>query len=461
MISNDTYYLNNKYCGDYLRYASSAVTAQSGLISSLGDSIRWEIRAVDGGYIIRSKSDTTKYLGVPTNTSSNSVYVTTVSDAVIPARCIWNITVAYGGGCLVKNTYNSKYLYSSGNSVYTSSSTGSNGTSTYDTRVWRIASTTYYGNSSSSTHRELSAYSSFPDYELENGQSRYFYIDEYYSNEMWCSSSTDFLYSVSPTGKVTVSSGKLNAIERGVVTITATHKVTNRVKTFEVFVKNSLLAEADIERLYDDFDELLGDGYANLPLYNILDVSDVVEDIVENDQTITNYCNQYRMPKEFVQSVLFREIWCYSVADAAADVAVQDYYAWMEGTGSKPLVIKTDSSTGLGQIFASTAIKALNHAEDRGFINLTSQYDQGDWQDVWYVWKNLHDNNTYNIYCCALVILDCQYEFETSVPFEDFFDFSESQIKTILARYNGYGDAAAEYGDICYEYYEMFESINN
>lgn len=109
MISNDTYYLNNKYCGDYLRYASSAVTAQSGLISSLGDSIRWEIRAVDGGYIIRSKSDTTKYLGVPTNTSSNSVYVTTVSDAVIPARCIWNITVAYGGGCLVKNTYNSKY----------------------------------------------------------------------------------------------------------------------------------------------------------------------------------------------------------------------------------------------------------------------------------------------------------------------------------------------------------------
>lgn len=152
-------------------------------------------------------------------------FISRASDAVIPARCIWSITVAYGGGCLVKNTYNSKYLYSSGNFVYTSSSTGSNGTSTYDTRVWRIASTTYYGNSSSSTHRELSAYSSFPDYELENRQSRYFYIDEYYSNEMWCSSSTDFLYSVSPTGKVTVSSGKLNAIERGVVTISANHKL--------------------------------------------------------------------------------------------------------------------------------------------------------------------------------------------------------------------------------------------
>ena len=465
LLSDNTYYLNNRYCGDYLRYASSSVTAKSGLISSLGNSICWEIRSVDGGYVIRSSTDTTKYLGVSTrsNTSTSEVApieIVTVTDTIVPPRCVWSIRIANGGGCLIKNTYNSRYLYSYGTNVNTVQGTGSVG-STYDTRVWRIASTSYYGNTSSVSHREMSESSKFPDYELENNQSISFYIDEYYDNEIWCSASTDFSYSVSRSGKVEISSGKLNAIDRGIIIITATHKVTNRVKTFEVFVKNSLLTETEIDRLYDDFDELLGDGYADFPPYNILDVSDVVEDIVENDQTITNYCNQYRIPKEFVQSVLFREIWCYSVADAAVDVAVQDYYAWMEGTGSKPLVSKTDSSTGLGQIFASTAIKALNHADDRGFINLTSQYDQGNWHDVWYVWKNLHDNNTYNIYCCALVILDCQYEFETSVPYEDFFDFSESQIKTILARYNGYGDDAADYGDICYEYYEIFESINN
>ena len=244
------------------------------------------------------------------------------------------------------------------------------------------------------------------------------------------------------------------------MTITATHKVTNLVKTFEVYVKNSFLTEADIDRLYNDFAELLGDGYANFPLYNILDVSDVIEDIVENDQSITNYCNQYRIPKEFVQSVLFREIWCYSVTDAAADVLVQEYYAWKEGKGTKPLVIKEDSSTGLAQIFSSTAIKALNHADDRGFITLNVQYDQDEWRDVWSVWKGLHDSNSYNIMCCALVILDCQYEFEDIVPYDDFFDFAESQIKKILARYNGYGDAAVSYGNICYEYYETFENIN-
>ncbi len=460
-ISNDTYYLNNRHCGDYLQYASSAATASSGLISSLGNSIRWEIISVDGGYIIRSKSDPSKYLAVPSNISSTSVSIVTVNDSTISQKCIWSITMASGGGCLVKNTYNSKYLHSFGNSLYTTSGTGAVGTSLYDSQVWRVASTSYYGNTDSSTRREMSAYSYFPNYELENGQSSYFNINEYYDNEMWCSSSTDFTYMISRSGKVTISSGKLNAIGRGVVTITATHNVTNLVKTFEVYVKNSLLTDAEINRLYDDFEQLLGNGYANAIGYNFFKVPDVVETIVVNDQTITDYCNQYRIPKEFVQSVLFREIWCYSATDIVADESVQAYYAWMEGTGSKPGIIKTDSSTGIGQIFASTAIQALNHADDRGFISLTSKYNQDDWRDVWSVWKNLHDSRLYNINCCVLVILDCQYEYQYIVPYEDIFDCTESQIKTILARYNGTNDKAVEYGNLCYEYYEIFESINN
>ncbi len=61
----------------------------------------------------------------------------------------------------------------------------------------------------------------------------------------------------------------------------------------------------------------------------------------------------------------------------------------------------------------------------------------------------------------AVVLLDCQYEYENTIPYEDFFDYSESQIKTILSRYNGYGEEAVKYGNICYEYYEIFENINN
>ena len=458
-IANGTYYLNGKEGGGYLRYASGAASAKSGLISSLGNSIRWELQSVDGGYVLRSRSDMTKYLAVPSSTASTSVTVETVSESALPSRCIWTISVA-SGGCFVKSAYNGKYLYSYGTVLNTSSTTGTSGSAAYNARVWRLASTSYYGNSSTYTNRELSLSSGFSDYVLEVGQSQYIYINKYYNNEIWCDAS-DFTYSIVPTGKITISSGKINTLKRGTAIITATHKVTDRIKTFEVYVENSLLDENDKTEVYNRFNNLIGDGYAYLPIYNILDVNEALEDVLEHDDIITEYCNEYRIPKEFVQSVLFREIWCYSVTDAAADVAVQEYYAWKEGVGSEPLIKKTDSSTGLGQIFASTAIKALNNADDRNFISLTTQYDASDWYDVWIVWQKLHNNNTFNIQCCSLVILDCQYEFQDDVPYDDFFDFSESQIKTILARYNGYGDAAAEYGDICYQYYQIFEACNS
>ena len=460
LVSDDTYYLNNLNCGDYLRYTPSGATATSGLISDLGNSIRWEIKAVSGGYVIRSKSDTTKYLGVPTSTSSSAVSLVTVSETAIPSQCIWKIQISSEGGCLVKSAYNSRYLYSAGNAVSTESGTGTAGTAAYEKRIWRIASTTYYGNTMSHINREMSVYSWFRDYELEVGQEVYLTLYEFYDDEIWCET-TDFWYSVSRSGKIEIGADVLRGESRGVVVVTATHKVTNLVIPFEVFVSNSLLTEAEKGRLYDEFEAMLGDGYANLPAYNILSVPEVVEDIIENDQAITNYCNEYRIPKEFVQSVLFREIWCYSLVDAAGDVLVQEYYAWKEDVGPEPLVKKTDSSTGLGQIFAETAIQALNHADDRGFISLPSRYNCELWTHVWAVWQDLHDNNSYNINCCALVILDCQYEFKTIVPYEDFFDYSETQVKKILARYNGTGEEAVEYAEICFDYFELFKSINS
>lgn len=453
---NGTYYINNAETGKYLHKnsSSSIPNAVAGLISNLGDTIRWKITHIGNGeYLIQPVDDLTKYLKVVSKNGGGVIYGTISSNGEIPAEYRWKFVQQR-----FKNVSSSSYLY-----VYAVNTTSygvSETTNTSKAVKWRVVRANDYGNKSSCKYRELSTSDSFLDYELEVGQSVNIHLQEERNNLLWCNPMMDFVYTISRSGKVTISSGELSGVGRGVVTITATHKVTNLVKTFEVYVKNSFLTEADIDRLYNDFAELLGDGYANFPLYNILDVSDVIEDIVENDQSITNYCNQYRIPKEFVQSVLFREIWCYSVTDAAADVLVQEYYAWKEGKGTKPLVIKEDSSTGLAQIFSSTAIKALNHADDRGFITLNVQYDQDEWRDVWSVWKGLHDSNSYNIMCCALVILDCQYEFEDIVPYDDFFDFAESQIKKILARYNGYGDAAVSYGNICYEYYETFENIN-
>ena len=156
-----------------------------------------------------------------------------------------------------------------------------------------------------------------------------------------------------------------------------------------------------------------------------------------------------------------RELWCYSEADDLADLLVEEYYCWKLEDGPLPLTMKTDSSTGLGQIFASTAITAMNHDIDKGIADLEIRYDSSKPQDIWNVWSMLRFMEDFNIQCCALVILDCQYEFASTTPYEEFFYFSEAQVKTILARYNGTGDDAVEYGKTCYDYFEIFKYINN
>ncbi len=233
ILSNGTYYMNNRYCGDYLRYASSNATATSGLISNLGNSIRWELKAVTGGYVIRSKSDTTKYLGVPADTSSNSVTIVNISDATIPKRCIWSISLASGGGCLVKNTYNSKYLYSWGNSIKTSSVVGTNGTPTYDSRVWRTVSTAYYGNLASYSTRELASGFNVTSENIDVGEKIVPKIIPAFSNALWISKD-DFTYSTTYNGKVSISGSTIKGLTAGGITITATHKVTGLSKTFSV-----------------------------------------------------------------------------------------------------------------------------------------------------------------------------------------------------------------------------------
>ena len=245
-LNNDTYYLNNRYCGDYLRYFSNAATASSGLISSLGNSIRWEIVNVEGGYVIRSKSDITKYLGVPSNISSTSVSIVTINDITIPSRCIWRIMGASGGGCLVQSTYNSKYLYSLGNSLHTSSSTGSTGTSAYDSKVWRIASQSFYGPSNISTeHNELSSFS-VNNLTISKGQPINPNVTTTISSPMWTSAS-DFEYSANDCYTRDYRTGTITGANSGTYTIEAKHKVTNVTAYFSVTVNDTIISAFCLE----------------------------------------------------------------------------------------------------------------------------------------------------------------------------------------------------------------------
>lgn len=458
-IANGTYYLSNKEYGKYLHCVSSTeADACAGRLASLGTSIQWQLKKVKGGYVLQSASNSSYYLGVPYDTSRNTVQIVHVTDAAIPDKCLWMVSPASGGGGLIKNVYNSKYLVATGSTLCTTSSLGSTSSGAYYSAVWRILNVARYGDSSSFELRELSNNSFFEYIELEVSDRVTLAVSKSNPNEIWCDIS-DFNFSFI-AGKISINGDQLNALHRGVVHVLAIHKVTNSTKTFTVFVKNSLLSQSEKSSIRSAFVDKFGDGYNTSPLININTIGASLDEVLRWDETITEYCNDYRIPKEYVQSILFREIHCYNRADILADEAVRCYYAWKNKPSlGDPPEIKTDSSTGLAQIFASTAIQALNHADDRGLYSPEKQYNSEDWRDVEEVWNKLNTDPDFNIMCCALVILDCQYEFEATLPYAEFFDFSESQTKKIIARYNGSGENDG-YAQVTYEYFKLFKEYN-
>lgn len=111
-----TSYINNKEYGKYLKNNSGTPIGQSGLIGDLGTTIQWNVEKYSGGYVFASTSNTSQYLAVSTGTVS-TVELYTSSSATIPARCIWDIEII-GGGCVVSNRYNAKYLTCDSTVVY-------------------------------------------------------------------------------------------------------------------------------------------------------------------------------------------------------------------------------------------------------------------------------------------------------------------------------------------------------
>jgi hypothetical protein len=122
-----------------------------------------------------------------------------------------------------------------------------------------------------------------------------------------------------------------------------------------------------------------------------------------------------------------------------------------------PLRFSGDSSTGLGQIFAKTAVNALNWYFEG--LGCEVQYNYGDIHQAYEIWDKLRTDDVFNIDMVGLVLLygaeapgELDLNINTIAPIE---------IRKILARYNGFGSAAAQYGNEVYEYYECFLRYNN
>jgi hypothetical protein len=134
-----------------------------------------------------------------------------------------------------------------------------------------------------------------------------------------------------------------------------------------------------------------------------------------------------------IQAIIFRETIFMGVDDVLADTAVS-------------LGLRSDSSTGVGQIFAKTAITAHNSFTNNK-IKLTKK-------NIRKMWGDLQHKQT-NIFYVGLElkrIKEIEYNYRN-------VKLKKSQVVKIFARYNGSGSAAKKYGKETYEYYIQFKKL--
>lgn len=232
-IQNGTYYLNNISYGKYLHKASSgSINAASGLISTLGNTIRWKITHVGNNYYtIQSTDDLTKYLCAK---SSTSVVLSTM--AAIDNTYLWSISTATGGGTLIRNAETQSYIKQTGTyAVSATLSLGTAGTSTYRKCVWRLASTDFYGNTASHAKRELKSGFSISCSAVDAGETIEQIITPYPTNAIW-SNVDDFTYTTANASMLSVNGSTITSISAGNTSVTATHKVTGLSSSFSVAI---------------------------------------------------------------------------------------------------------------------------------------------------------------------------------------------------------------------------------
>ncbi len=193
-----------------------------------------------------------------------------------------------------------------------------------------------------------------------------------------------------------------------------------------------------------------------------------IDMILGYDDIITKTAEQYGIKKSFIQSILYREIYCIGYEDiVVADQSVietyiyeqaMDYYnnlpKWVQFLSSPPTYpadYRLDSSTGIGQIFAMTAIAANNWALNQGTIT-GKRYDVNNKYDRKEMWDKLNKDDEYNINMVGLVLSHKASQLGIS----NLTKIEPEQGVQVLGRYNG----NIAYGHLLYKYVAIFDQYN-
>lgn len=356
---NDTYYINSKETGKYLQInTSGAINGVSGLLNSLGNRVQWQVQKVQEGYVIRSVMDPTKYLSGSASLSDDSVNIISVSNTAIPNTCLWAINAANGTGCLIRNMSNDRYLCSNGTSVYTSYNIGTYESTTYKNFVWRMASTSYYGNSSAYSAKELESGYAIEDVVVKVGESKTPYVTLRPHNAIWADAS-DFVFSISAGEENGISiiqpQNSVFGQKVGSVLCTAMHKVTGTTDAFVVYTQPLLIFQA--KETYDGDENV--DTAEDL-LYGDMDENDLRElDWINR----THFLGQ---TSEWYEAEWRGAVATFYAKDELLDVANDMIDHFMDGTGTS----YSDSTLTNKVVTGCVAINQEDTQQNMGPIKL-------------------------------------------------------------------------------------------
>ncbi|MGW6093946.1 glycoside hydrolase domain-containing protein [Streptomyces sp. NPDC055157] len=184
-----------------------------------------------------------------------------------------------------------------------------------------------------------------------------------------------------------------------------------------------------------------GDGWTDSDWATLggISTTKAFELVLSADWLFTSLARQLKLRKALLQAPVLWELRKLNPLDFVADEAVEHG-------------LKDDSSTGWGQIFAWVTVDARNYCMQQGIINGTPLTDS----DVRAVWDDLQDP-TYNIRSVSYLTLYNSYQLGIARP---SLTTSLADTQALLARYNGTGDDAQQYGRELIGLYNVLENYN-
>ncbi|MEU1226932.1 glycoside hydrolase domain-containing protein [Streptomyces sp. NPDC005828] len=173
--------------------------------------------------------------------------------------------------------------------------------------------------------------------------------------------------------------------------------------------------------------------------YGAVTTTEAFNYVISADSLFTTLARTLKIRKALIQAPVLWELRKLNALDAIADEAVK-------------AGLKDDCSTGWGQIFAWVTIQARNYCIQQGILNGTPLTSA----DTKSVWDQLQDPE-YNIRSVAYLTMYNAHQLGIASP---SLTTGLADTQALLARYNGTGDKAEQYGRELVGLYQVLENYN-